>query len=438
MRIAVFGLGYVGVTTAACLADERHSVVGVDIVEQKVEAVNRGESPIVEEKIEDLVAEGQATDRLHATTDAYEALDGSDLAFVCVGTPSRDNGAIDTSSVRDVTAEIGEVLHEETDRESSLLVVFRSTVLPGTTRDVLLPILEERSGQPSGEGYEIAFHPEFMREGKAVHDFYNPPKIVVGEQHEGAANPLWKLYDNHQDVPQFSTSLEAAEAVKYVDNAFHALKITFANEVGQILKAHGIDSREVMEIFRHDTKLNISPKYLRPGFAFGGSCLPKDLRALTHAAQEKDVDPLVLGNILISNERHVERALRRIVDQDPDRIGLVGLSFKPGTDDLRESPLVELGERLLGKGMDIRIFDQKVRTSKLVGTNKSYVERHLPHLSELLVETVGDLTSSDLVVIGHPIEEKQIDDWVRQGVYVLDLVGASDRTTDALYEGFAW
>jgi len=438
MKISVFGLGYVGVTTAACLADEGHSVVGVDIVEQKVEAVNRGESPIVEEEIEDLVAEGQATDRLHATTDAYEALDGSDLAFVCVGTPSRDNGAIDTSSVRDVTAEIGEVLREETDRESSLLVVFRSTVLPGTTRDVLLPILEERSGQPSGEGYEIAFHPEFMREGKAVHDFYNPPKIVVGERHEGTADSLWKLYNNHRDAPQFSTSLEAAEAVKYVDNAFHALKITFANEVGQILKAYDIDSREVMRIFRQDTKLNISPKYLRPGFAFGGSCLPKDLRALTHAAQEKDVDLLVLNNILSSNERHIERALRRIVDQDPDRIGLVGLSFKPGTDDLRESPLVELAERLLGKGMDIRIFDQKVRTSKLIGTNKSHVERHLPHLSELLVETVDDLTPSDLIVIGHPVEEKQIADWLRQGVCVLDLVGASDRTTDTLYKGFAW
>lgn len=438
MKISVFGLGYVGVTTAACLANEGHSVVGVDIVEQKVEAVKRGESPIVEEKIEDLVAEGRSKNRLHATTDASEALDESDLAFVCVGTPSRDNGSLDTSSVQNVTAEIGEVLREKTDRESSLLVVFRSTVLPGTTRDVLLPILEDRSGRTSGEGYDVAFHPEFMREGKAVHDFYNPPKIVVGERHEGAADSLWKLYNNHQDVPRFSTSLEAAEAVKYVDNAFHALKITFANEVGQILKAHDIDSREVMEIFRHDTKLNISPKYLRPGFAFGGSCLPKDLRALTHAAQEKDVDPLVLDNILSSNERHVERALRRIVDQDPDRIGLVGLSFKPGTDDLRESPLVELAERLLGKGMDIRIFDQKVRTSKLIGTNKSYVERHLPHLSELLVEAVDDLTPSDLVVVGHPVEEKQIDDWVRQGVCVLDLVGASDRTTDALYEGFAW
>lgn len=437
MKIGVFGLGYVGVTTAACLADEGHLITGVDIADHKVESIENGEAPIVEEKIDDLVAKGRAENRLRATTSAREALNGADLAFVCVGTPSQENGSLDTSSVQHVAAEIGQVLDSEPSRKSPLLIVFRSTMLPETTRNVLVPILEECSGQAVGNGYEVAFHPEFMREGKAVDDFYNPPKIVVGERHDGAADRLWDLYKDY-DAPRFSTSLEAAEAVKYVDNAFHALKITFANEVGQILKAHGVDSREVMEIFRQDTKLNISPKYLRPGFAFGGSCLPKDLRAFTQAAQEKSVEPPVLDNILTSNKRHVERALRRIVDADPNRVGMVGLSFKPGTDDLRESPLVKLAERLLGKGIDIRIFDQEVRSSKLVGSNKSYVERHLPHLSELLVESVDNLSPSDLIVVGHPTDEKQITNWMNSGVHVLDLVGASSRTTGASYEGFAW
>jgi GDP-mannose 6-dehydrogenase len=437
MTIGIFGLGYVGVTTAACLANDGHHVTGVDIVEQKVRAIEQGASPIVEERVGTLISKGCAQGRLRATMNPAEVLEGADLAFVCVGTPSQDDGSIDTTPVQRVATEIGKILSEQPEGASPLLIVFRSTMLPETTRNTLIPILEDQSGRAVGNGYEVAFHPEFMREGSAVHDFYHPPKIVVGERQEGAADRLWDLYEDH-DAPQFATSLEAAEAVKYVDNAFHALKITFANEVGQILRAHGVDSREVMEIFRHDTKLNISPKYLRPGFAFGGSCLPKDLRALTQAAQEKSVDPPVLDNILTSNKQHIERALRRVVDEDPDRVGLVGLSFKPGTDDLRESPLVELAERLLGKGMEVRIFDQKVRTSKLVGTNKSYVERHLPHLSELLVESVEDLEPSDVIVVGHPIGEERIDDWTGQSIHVLDLVGASEKESQEQYEGIAW
>lgn len=437
MTISVFGLGYVGVTTAACLANEGHTVTGVDMVEQKVQAIEAGESPIVEEQVETLVAKGRAENRLRATTDAQQALDGTQIAFVCVGTPSRDDGSLDTSSVRRVATEIGRILGERATREVPLLIVFRSTMLPGTTRSELIPVLEKHTGRKVGEGYEAVFHPEFMREGSAVHDFYNPPKIVVGERHDGAADVLWDLYDGY-DIPQFSTSLEAAEAVKYADNAFHALKIAFANEMGQILRAHGVDSREVMEIFRQDTKLNISPKYLRPGFSFGGSCLPKDLRALTRAAKEKGIKLPMLDDILFSNEQHVKRALQRILDRSPERVGMVGLSFKPGTDDLRESPLVELAERLLGKGLDVRIFDRNVRMSKLVGSNKSYVERHLPHLSELLVESIADLCSADLIVVGHPIEEEQIEDWIDQEKEVVDLVGVSSRTSDAFYEGIAW
>lgn len=437
MNISVFGLGYVGTTTAACLAHEGHRVTGVDVVEEKVASIQDGRSPIVEERIGDLVEEGRDAQLLHATTDAQEALSEAEIAFVCVGTPSGSNGALDTSAVQRVASQIGKALGDGASRESPLLIVFRSTMLPGTTREELIPRLEEHSGRPVGDGYEVAFQPEFLREGTAVEDFYNPPKVVVGERRDGAASRLWELYEEF-DAPQFACTIEAAEAVKYVDNAFHALKITFANEVGQFLKAHGVDSRDVMDIFRTDTKLNISPKYLRPGFAFGGSCLPKDLRALTQAAKERGVELPVLDDILFSNERHIERALRHITERQPEQVGLVGLSFKPGTDDLRESPLVELAERLLGKGVDVRIFDRNVRMSKLMGANKSYVERHLPHLSELLVKSIDEFCSSDLVVVGHPVEDEQIEGWLDDGKEVVDLVGASDRTSDASYEGIAW
>lgn len=437
MNICVFGLGYVGTTTAACLAREGHRVTGVDIVEEKVTTIEEGESPIVEARIEELVRAGREDGLLRATTDAREALSGSGIAFVCVGTPSGDNGALDTSALRRVTAKIGTVLDNEEQRTKPLLVVFRSTMLPGTTREELIPLLEAHSGRDVGDGYEAVFHPEFLREGTAVKDFYNPPKIVVGERFDGAARRLWTLYEDFE-APRFASSIETAEAVKYVDNAFHALKITFANEMGKFLKVHGVDSREVMNIFRQDTKLNISPKYLRPGFSFGGSCLPKDLRTLTQAADEKGIELPMLDDVLFSNERHLERALRQVVEREPERVGIVGLSFKPGTDDLRESPLVELAERLLGKGVEIQIFDRNVRTSKLMGTNKSYIEQHLPHLSEVLVQSIGEFCTADLVVVGHPVEEKQIEEWIDHGKDVVDLVGASDRTSGTSYEGIAW
>lgn len=437
MTISVFGLGYVGVTTAACLANQGHDVTGVDIVERKVQAIESGESPIIEEGLDDLIWRARKNGRLRATTKAKEALQGAEITFVCVGTPSRSDGSLDTSSVRKVATEIGEILSEDSERQQPLLIVFRSTMLPGTTRDELIPLLEEYSGHAVGGGYEVAFHPEFMREGSAVEDFRNPPKIVVGEREEGVGNRVWELYDD-SGAPQFSTSLEAAEAVKYADNAFHALKITFANEIGQILRAHGVDSRKVMSIFREDRKLNISPAYLRPGFAFGGSCLPKDLRALTRSAREKGVDHPMLDGILTSNKRHVERALDRVVERDPDRVGMVGLSYKPGTDDLRESPLVELAERLLGKGVSLKVFDRNVSPESLIGTNKSYVDHHLPHLSELIVDSINDLTPVDLIVIGHPVGEDRVEGWIGQDIQILDLVGVSDRATDSAYEGIAW
>lgn len=437
MKIGVFGMGYVGVTTAACLSRDGHEVLGVDIVEDKVDAINQGISPVLEEKIGDLVEQGVQDSTLRATTDAAEAVDHASILFICVGTPSRMNGSLDVSYVERVAREIGEHIGQRPSSASDVLVVLRSTVLPGTTRKTVIPALEEASGRTVGDGYEVAFHPEFLREGSAVDDFYDPPKIVVGERHNGAANSLWSIYESIE-APRFSTSLEAAEAVKYADNAFHAVKITFANEIGQILKAHDVDSREVMDIFCQDKKLNISSKYLRPGFAFGGSCLPKDLRAITYAAKDRDVDMPMLDDVLHSNRRQVERTVQSILGRDPSRVGMVGLSFKPGTDDLRESPLVELAERLLGKGVDLHIFDRNVRLSKLVGTNKSYVEEHLPHLSELLVSSLDKLCESDTIVMGHPVESKQAHEWLDQGKYVIDLVGILDRPSGSQYEGVAW
>jgi GDP-mannose 6-dehydrogenase len=437
MQIGVFGLGYVGITTAACLAHDGHEVLGVDVVDEKVEAVNDGNSPIVEDKIGSLVENEVESGRLRATTEAEEAINHASMVFICVGTPSRSNGSLDVSHVERVSRQIGELIADRPPSAEDLLVVLRSTVLPGTTRGTVLPALEDASGRDVGDGYEVAFHPEFLREGSAVDDYYDPPKIVVGERHDGAADALWEVYESI-DAPRFATSIEAAEAVKYADNAFHAVKITFANEIGQILKAHDVDSREVMNIFCQDEKLNISSKYLRPGFSFGGSCLPKDLRAITYAAKDKDVDMPMLDDVLRSNKRHIDRAVHAVLDHDPSQVGLVGLAFKPGTDDLRESPLVEVAERLLGKGVEIRIYDPNVRLSKLVGTNKSYVEEHLPHLSELLVSSLDELCESGVVVVGHPVNAEQVMAWIDQDKQVIDLVGVLNRTSGSQYVGIAW
>jgi len=436
MNISIFGLGYVGVTTAACLAEEGHNVIGVDVVSQKVNTVNEGRSPIIENDIGELIQKNREQGRLRATTDAKEALEWGEMAFICVGTPSRSNGALDVSSVVRVSKQIGGML-KDIPSDGTMLLVYRSTVLPGTIRDKVIPALEEASGEAAGKRYDVVFHPEFLREGVAVEDFYAPPKIVVGEREEGISGPLWKLYENIEG-PRFNTTIEAAEAVKYADNTFHAVKIVFANEMGRVFKAHGIDSRTVMDIFCQDTKLNISDKYLRPGFAFGGSCLPKDVRAITYAAKDKDVGVPMLDSVLSSNTSHIQYAIEEVLRHDPEQVGVLGLAFKPGTDDLRESPLVELAERLLGKGVNIKIYDENVRESKLIGANKSYIEEHLPHLSELLVPSVKELDNSDLIVIGHPTSESIVEDWTDQETTVIDLVGSLSQDTNGRYEGIAW
>lgn len=436
MRISVFGLGYVGTVTAACLAAGGHNVVGVDVASDKVESINSGLSPIVERDVDRIIAKVASDGFLRATSEAEDAINESELAIVCVGTPSSENNSLDTQYVERVAEQIGAALSRT--RKENFLFVLRSTVLPGSTRKIVLPILEQATGRAAGDGYDVAFYPEFLREGSSVDDFHHPPKIVVGERASGASQLLGQLYADIQ-APRFITSLEMAEMIKYADNSFHAVKITFANEIGRICRAFDIDGREAMEIFCADRQLNISPAYLRPGFAFGGSCLPKDVRALVYQARHSDLNLPLLESVMMSNSEQVERVFRRIESYRPERIGLLGLAFKPGTDDLRESPLVNLAERLLGRGYALSIYDSDVKTARLVGGNRAYVERHLPHLSRLLASSLDDLNNSDTIVMGHPLkEETWLDRWLEQGKRVLDLVGKQTRAGHPLYEGLHW
>jgi len=343
---------------------------------------------------------------------------------------------VDTRYVERVAAQIGAALYNR--QKERFLVVLRSTVLPGTTRSLVITTLERTSGRAVGQGYDVLYHPEFLREGSSVKDFYHPPKIVVGERSPSTARLLLNLYDSIQ-APRFVTSLEVAEMIKYADNVFHAVKITFANEIGQLCQRLGIDSREVMEIFCADTQLNISPVYLRPGFAFGGSCLPKDVRALVYYARHHDLRLPLLEGALPSNDEQVERVLQRIERYRPGQIGLVGLAFKPGTDDLRESPLVTLAERLLGKGYQLCIYDPQVQTARLVGGNRAYVKQHLPHLSRLLIPFLNDLCHCDLIVVGHPMpDDTWLNHWLEEDKIVLDLVGKRSRPSHPGYEGLYW
>lgn len=426
MNISIFGMGYVGVVTAACLCKDGHRLVGVDVSTDKVDLLNNGRSPVIEEQIDALIQEARKSGRFEASTDAELSLREAEMCIICVGTPSERNGSLKTSFVETVVSQIGSLLAE---RASPLLVVVRSTLLPGTMRSLVLKILSEKSKSQPGEKFEAIFHPEFLREGTSVKDYYDPPKIVVGERAPGTGEKLLDLYKNFA-APVFRVSYETAEMVKYCDNIFHALKVTFANEIGSFCHTEGIDSREVMDIFCHDTKLNLSPKYLRPGFAFGGSCLPKDLRAFLFAARRRDLAVPMLSSILTSNKEQIERAAEEILAGNHRRIGLWGLAFKPGTDDLRESPLVALAELLSGKGVDLKIHDEFVQVGRLVGGNKAFIEQTLPHLARLLVPKQSDLGDCELIVLGHPIDREIVADWLAKGRRIYDLTGMTDLTTN--------
>lgn len=437
MKISIFGLGYVGTVCAGCLVSEGHTVTGVDVNTNKVDQMNSGMASIIEPKLPELFMAGHQNKLLSATTSARDAIQSTDISLVCVGTPSQANGNLDLTYMKRVSEEIGAALR---NKSSPHLVVYRSTMLPGTTEDQLIPILESHSGKQVGVGFDVCYNPEFLREGTSVYDFYNPPKIVVGERARGTGEALLKLYSGIE-APVIRTSIRVSEMSKYCDNTFHALKVSFANEIGNLCKKMGVDSHDVMSVFCEDRKLNLSPAYLKPGFAFGGSCLPKDLRALVYQAKRFDLDSPVLNAILPSNAAQVETGIQMIMEMGKKRIGFLGMSFKPDTDDLRESPLVEVIETLLGKGYLIRIYDRNVSASRLIGANRRFMEEHIPHLSSLLVASTEELTATaDVIVVGYNSPEfASVLQTLRAEQAVVDLARLSRQiTTPARYEGICW
>ncbi|MFF2508262.1 nucleotide sugar dehydrogenase [Streptomyces sp. NPDC058067] len=444
MRVSVFGLGYVGCVSAACLASMGHEVIGVDVNQMKVDLVNDGKAPVVEERIGELVAEVVRTGALRATADVREAIAGSEISLVCVGTPSEPNGSLCTTYLERVCEEIGAALAEGAEQGGRHTVVFRSTMLPGTCLNLLVPILEKYVGGTAGVDWSelgVAVNPEFLREGTSVRDFFDPPKTVIGELDPASGDAVAALYDGLPGEV-FRVPVPTAEAIKYADNAFHGLKIGFANELGAVCHALGVDSHQVMDVFLSDRKLNVSPAYLRPGFAFGGSCLPKDLRSLVHAAQRADVSVPILAHVLPSNADHLQRAVELVERTGKRRVGVFGLSFKPGTDDLRESPLVELAERLFGKGYDLKIYDANVSLSRLIGANREYIETRLPHLAQLLADSVDEvLEHAEVCLVGTRDEAVLSALPHGDGTVIVDLIRLPDaeaRRAEPGYMGLAW
>ena len=419
-RISIFGMGYVGCVSGACLASLGHHVIGVEPNPTKVNLINAGRSPIVEAGVEELIAEGVRSGRYRATDDWRFAVAETEIAMVCVGTPSRPNGSIDLGYVHRVCEEIGQALRERPD---FFTVVIRSTVVPGSVEQMLIPILERASGLKAGIGFGVCMNPEFLREGSSIQDFHNPPKTVIGELNPKSGEALAALYAELPG-PHIRTTLRVAEMVKYVDNTFHALKVAFANEIGNLCQEFKVDSHQVMDIFCQDTKLNLSPYYLKPGFAFGGSCLPKDLRAVNYEARALDLELPVLGSILASNQLQISKVTRKLAEFKGRKLGFLGLSFKGGTDDLRESPIVEVIEAMLGKGFALRIYDRHVSLARLMGANKQYIEKEIPHLSRLMSDSVDELmASSDIIVVGNRSPEfAEAMARVRPDQAIVDLV----------------
>lgn len=438
MRISIFGIGYVGAVASACLASQGHEVTAVDINPAKVDCINAGRSPIVEPGLDEVIHAAVTAGRLRATSNVAAAVGNSQISFICVGTPSLANGDLDLTHVRRAAKAIGVALSQVQDFH---LVVIRSTVLPGTTSRIVVPLLEQSSGKRAGEHFGVAVCPEFLREGNAIKDYYEAAVSVLGVDDKNSEMLLKDVMSSlHGDMVVTATA--TAELIKYANNAWHATKIVFANEIGVIAKAFGVDGRSVMDIVRSDNRLNISSAYMRPGFAFGGSCLPKDLRAITYQAKRLDVPCPMLDALLVSNERHIHRVLEMVRDAGSRRVGLIGLSFKPGTDDLRESPAVDLAERLFGKGYDIRIFDSNVCIERLTGANRSFIEARIPHLASLLTSDVREVAQhGDTLVIAHANHEsRRLLAPLRDDQVVIDLgsYSAGERPASGRYNGICW
>lgn len=438
MKISVFGLGYVGTVSAVCLAALGHEVCGVDVNTTKVDMINSRQSPVIEKDLDVLLREVVETGRLRAITSAAEAVQSTDLSLVCVGTPSAENGNLDLKYVERVCQEIGEGLAGKNRHHT---IVLRSTMLPGSTEDRIIPILESASNLTAGKDFDVAFNPEFLREGTAVDDFYHPAFTVIGQFLEKDNIQLEELYRGI-DAPLHKVPVKVAEMIKYTNNTFHALKVAFANEIGNICKQQGIDSHAVMDIFCKDTKLNLSPYYLKPGFAFGGSCLPKDVRALVYKAHHLDLSVPVLEAIMPSNEIQIRIAFEMIRRTGLKKVGVLGFTFKAGTDDLRESPVVELIEMLIGKGYQVCVYDRNVSLANLQGANRVYIERTIPHIASLMCPTIEHLMSvSEIIVIGNKAGEfSSVPQALRDGQILIDVVRVSKDTVglNGKYQGICW
>lgn len=438
MKISIFGMGYVGAVSGACFARMGHEVIGVDVNRGKIDLINAGSSPVVEEGLSELMAEAHRAGRISATDDPSEGVRRSEISLISVGTPTGADGVQVLGALDSVVTSIGEALRQKSEPHT---VVVRSTVMPHTTEKRIAPSLERASGRHLGTELELSFNPEFLREGAAIKDFFHPPFVVVGGVREASCPQTAALYSGI-DAPVFSTTASIAESLKYACNAYHAVKIAFANELGTVMKSAGIDARETMRLFCEERQLNISPAYLRPGFAFGGSCLPKELRAIVGVAKTAGLEVPMLANVLASNERHVERAFEMIQRRGRRKVALFGLAFKPGTDDLRESPLVTLAERLIGKGFELAIFDRSVDLARLTGTNLDYIRREIPHLDRLVTNSVEDaLAGAGTIVIGHaPSDAIDAIATAVAGRSVIDLqgIGALQRLANVDYEGICW
>ncbi len=434
MNISVVGLGYVGAVCSACFANEGHNVIGVDIEKSKVDLINKGKSPIVEKDLDKLIEKNVKEGRLRATTDLKDAIKNSEITFIAVGTPSKENGSIDLTYIKEAAKQIGEVLKEKNGFHT---VVMRSTVLPGTGEEVVIPIIEKFSNKKINIDFGYASNPEFLRESTAIYDFYHPPKTVIGASNNKTADILENLYSfiDTNEAPLFKVKIKEAEMVKYADNSWHATKVTFANEIGMICSKLEIDSHKVMDIFCADRKLNISTYYLRPGFAFGGSCLPKDVKAITHKAKELDENTPLLNSLMPSNEYQIKRVYNYFIKPlKKKKIGVLGISFKAGTDDLRESPMLELTEMLIGKGYFVSIFDENVLKAKKEGAAKEFIETELHHINKRLKEDINDVIShSDVILIGNNNEKfKGLEEKYKDKIFI-DVAAIGDKIKDSNY-----
>jgi len=438
MNISIFGMGYVGAVSMACLARDGHRVIGVDIDPYKLDLIRSGKSPIVEERIQELMADVVASGKITVTHDVTAAVHDSDISFVCVGTPSASNGSQDQRAVLKIARQFAEALKHKHGRH---VFVFRSTVVPGTVEDLLVPLIEQDSGKRCNVEFDVCFQPEFLREGTSIQDYDKPPFTIVGTDSDYARKKLHELF-GHLPCEFQVTSIRSAEMIKYCCNNFHTVKITFANEVARLCAALKVDPFEVMALVCQDKHLNISAAYLKPGYAFGGSCLPKDLRATLYMAKQYDLNLPMLASLLPSNQAHIDHAFEKVMSTGQRKVAMIGLAFKSGTDDLRESPLVSLAERLLGKGMDLVIYDGEVSLSRLLGANKRYIDEHIPHLGELLRPSLPKVvTHGDILILGSsdPLVHAELKTLLQPHHRLIDLALMEDVTgLPCVYEGLCW